>query len=74
MTIGQRIDEIRNMRHLSLQQLSIKSHVPSCTICSWIYRDIQPTIGGLIKIADALNVSLDDLVGREFPREEPTYD
>lgn len=34
----------------------------------------EPNLSDLVKIADFLNVSLDDLVGREFPAKDPLVD
>ena len=73
-TYGQNINRFRTERNLTIRQLSAMARVSESTLTSWIYRDIHPDIDGLIKLADTFNVSLDELVGREFPREEPTDD
>lgn len=64
MTIGQHINLVRNKKNLSLDQLSEISGVSKNTIVSWIYQGHHPDIFLLICVADALNVTLDELVGR----------
>ena len=64
MTIGQHINLVRNKRNMTLKQLSEKSGVSEWTLCAWIYQGAAPTILLLICVADALDVSLDELVGR----------
>lgn len=66
MTIGQHINLIRNRRGMTLDQLAKLSGVSKNTLISWIYHDKNPNIEPLIKVANALNVSLDELVGREW--------
>ena len=72
MTYGQRINFFRNQRDLTIRQLSAMARVAEPTLASWIYRDTHPDIDSLIKLADVFNISLDELVGRNFPREEST--
>ncbi len=70
MTIGEAIKKARTDRGLSRGMLSIKSGIAVSTITSWEKLGIYPTITLLIRIADALNVSLDELVGRTTPKQK----
>lgn len=71
MTIAQHIDLARSKRGLSIRALAEKSYVSQNTIAGWIYRGTHPDIELLIAVADVLEISLDELVGREFPKEAP---
>lgn len=64
MTIGQHINLARNKRDITIKQLAEMSGVNESTLASWIYHGHHPDIGLLICVADALNISLDELVGR----------
>ena len=64
LTTGQHINLVRNKRDITLDQLAEISGVSKNTIVSWIYHGHNPDIKLLIKIADALGVTLDELVGR----------
>ena len=68
MTIGQRINLIRCERDMSLDQLAEKANVSKNTICSWIYRGVHPDIELLCSVADVLQVSLDELAGRNYTK------
>ena len=66
MTIGQRINFARYERNMSLDELAQKSNVSKNTIVGWIYHGSHPDIELLIAVADALEMSLDELVGRKI--------
>ena len=65
MTYGQHINQARLNANMTLQQLADKSYVSINTLICWIYRGVHPDLELLILVADALNVSLDELVGRK---------
>lgn len=69
-TYGQRINQFRIERNLTIRQLSAMARITEATLNSWIYRGVHPDIDHLIKLADTFGVSLDELVGRTFPKEE----
>ena len=73
MTIGQHINLARNKRNITIDELVEKSGVSKWTICSWIYQGHEPTITLLICVADVLNISLDELVGRTYKDNEMKY-
>jgi transcriptional regulator with XRE-family HTH domain len=64
MTVGTRLNIIRQKRGLTLAQLAQKANVSVYTLNSWIYRDIHPDIEVLSTVADILDCSLDELAGR----------
>ena len=64
MTIGESIKKAREDKGYSLNKLSMKSGIFFTTISSWEQGRAFPTIINLIPIADALGVTLDELVGR----------
>lgn len=65
-TIGKRLAEIRKNRNFKQTDLAEKLNV-SQQVISNIERGVTaPDIEQLKKIADIYNISLDDLVGREF--------
>lgn len=68
MTIGQRINEIRIERNMTMRQLAKSSGVSYDTINSWVYRGYHPDIELLIMVADVFGVTLDELVGRKFEK------
>lgn len=70
MTIGQHINFARLECNLTLDELAAMSNVSKSTIASWIYHDHYPTIDLLIRVADALEISLDKLVGRNYGHKE----
>lgn len=70
MTIGQYINLARNKKNLTVKQLAEKSGVCHGTLTSWIYHGHHPDIVLLICVADALEISLDELVGRKYERKE----
>ena len=75
MTVGQRLNIIRQMRGLTLAQLAQKANVSVHTINSWIYRDVHADIELLAQVADILNCSLDEIAGRtEIKRGENYVD
>ena len=64
MTIGQAIKKTRKDKGYTLEALSKKSGIPLSTINAWELDDSVPGVILLSCIADALNVSLDSLIGR----------
>ena len=70
MTTGQRINIARMQKNLTLQDLADKSGVSCSTIIGWIYRNTDPKLKMLVKIADVLEMTLDDLVGRKLSNEQ----
>lgn len=64
MTIGQSIKKARKSRKLKQVELAEKARVSPQTISYWECDRIRPTIDLLICVADVLDITLDELVGR----------
>lgn len=62
MTIGNNIDRIRKERHLSSADLAALIGVDPSTISNWQSGRRIPTIDYAVRIADSLNITLDELV------------
>jgi transcriptional regulator with XRE-family HTH domain len=68
LVIGEAIKKARLEKGYSRERLSLKAHVSHQNIFKWESGKAYPNIINLIPIADALNVSLDELVGRRCER------
>lgn len=64
MTIGQRINQARMERGLTIDGFAEKTNISRNTIVMWIYRGVHPDIDALIVVADVFGMTLDELVGR----------
>lgn len=71
MTIGDRIQETRKSRGLNQEQLAELASLNRVTIAKYESGRIEPGAQALARIADALEVSIDYLLGRD---EEPETD
>ena len=69
MTIGERIRKYRKEREWTQADLAFEADVLSVYISYYETGRTLPSIINLIAIADALEVSLDDLVGRKVKNE-----
>lgn len=65
MTIGEAIKKARKNRGLSRAQLAKKSGVSLPTLAQWESDKFIPTVLLLSYVADVLEMSIDDLIGRE---------
>ena len=64
MTIGQAIKKRIDESGMTIRQVAIKAGISPETIYQWIVGGDYPNVFPLICIADVLEVSLDELVGR----------
>lgn len=64
LTIGEAMKKARLKKGYSRTQLSVKARTATQNIFQWETGKAYPSIINLIPIADALNISLDELVGR----------
>ena len=63
---GTEIKRIRKERKLTQNEVAAATNLPQTTI-SWIEKDKGiPNIDQLVKLADYYQISLDELIGREF--------
>lgn len=70
MPFGESLKKLRTDRNISATQLAKKIGINSQTIYQWEWGIAEPRLSFLIWIADALEVSLDELVGRTVPSNE----
>lgn len=63
MIIGERIKELRNIRNLTQKELSKKANIAEITIRNYEANKYKPKIEQMRKLALALNVSVDSLMG-----------
>ena len=73
--IGKRIRLYRKMKHITQEELAKKVGVAAPTITRYETGDRQPSIRQIRKIASALDVSIDELIGmgqveQEAPKEQ----
>ena len=61
MTIGEKINELRKEKNMTLLELSKKSGISSATLTNWKLGKTQPQPVDLKKVADALDVDLQEL-------------
>lgn len=64
MTVGESIKKARRDRGFTQIQLSVLSGVSTQAITAWETGRMSPSIISLIPVANVLNISLDELVGR----------
>jgi transcriptional regulator with XRE-family HTH domain len=67
LELGARLKRLRLERRLSQGQLAKMSGIPKGTVIQWEYGLRVPLLEAAAKLADALEVSLDELVGRPTP-------
>ena len=70
MTIGQHINNARLKKGITLDELAKRSNVPKDTIGSWIYENRTPRVDRLFDLADALEISIDELVGHDLTKNQ----
>ena len=66
--MGQRLYELRSRRGLTQVGLARKADVTTAAVRNWEKGKRTPSFDMAIKLADALEVTLDELAGREPPR------
>jgi transcriptional regulator with XRE-family HTH domain len=65
--MGERIKDLRERAGLTQAALAKKAGVPLGSLRCWEYAQRQPLLGAAVKLADALNITLDELAGRSPP-------
>ena len=66
--LNEQIREIRKAKKLSQVELAERLGVTKQSVSNWENDNIQPSVEMLVKIADALCVSTDFLLGRDTKR------
>ena len=64
MTIGQSIQKARRDKGYTVPQLAFKAGVGAGTIKFWEMDKCAPNLVSAISVANVLNITLDELVGR----------
>jgi transcriptional regulator with XRE-family HTH domain len=66
LTIGEAIKKARVAKRYTKADLARKTGLSYQTLDKWEKGKTYPNVFNLIPIADVLNISLDELVGRDF--------
>lgn len=66
LTIGQAMRKARKSKKITQEKLAEITGYSQNVICKWETDKQMPKITSVIDIADALGVSVDELVGRKF--------
>ena len=66
MNIGQSLISNRKKLNLTLKQVEEKTNISSQNLSRWERNEVLPNIDFCIKLADCYQISLDELVGRDF--------
>lgn len=70
MPFGERLKKLREERKIPATQLAKKIGISPQTIYQWEWGVSEPRLSYLVWLADALKISLDELVGRTVPSNE----
>ena len=65
MTIGEAIKKARKSKGITQKDLAKKTGLSQCVISWWETNRVTPTVILLMCVADVLEVTLDELVGRK---------
>ena len=65
LTIGESIRRARKKKGISSRELSMKTGYDPTCVSKWENDKAVPKITSMIDIADALGISIDELVGHE---------
>src|ERR1051326_2072224 len=68
MAMGVGLKKLRQERGLSQAQLAQLSGIPKGTLLQWEYGLRTPMLDAAVRLADALEITLDELAGREPPK------
>lgn len=72
---SKRLKETRELRRLNQEQLAVKAGLPSTAISHFESEARKPSFDNLRKLADALEVSIDYLMGRtDEPKGEKAHE
>ena len=60
-----KISEYRKMKGISQKDFAEKLGVSAGNLCEWEKGRIEPSINALIKMSELLDISVDELIGKE---------
>ncbi len=72
MNLGEKIYQLRTEKNLSQGDLADRLDVSRQSVSKWENNTAVPDLDKLIKICDIFEISLDELTGRENPKEKST--
>ena len=65
---------IREQKKLSQNKLAELSNVNQTTIARWENEEISPSLDNIYDVANALNISIADLTGKDLTKEPQQFD
>jgi transcriptional regulator with XRE-family HTH domain len=68
--MGERLQKLRLAKGLSQSQLAKAAGIPAGTLKSWEHGRRTMLFDAAVKLADALDVSLDELAGRKWTKKK----
>jgi len=71
MELGERIYKLRTERNLSQGDLADRLQVSRQSVSKWENNTAVPDLDKLIKMCDIFEISLDEITGREKPKDKP---
>lgn len=71
MTLGERIRSLRMQKNLSQEELAEKLDVSRQSVSKWENDTATPDLDKLVKLSDLFEVTLDELVRGESPKQTP---
>ncbi len=71
MDLGEKIYKLRTENNLSQGDLAEKLDVSRQSVSKWENNTAVPDLDKLIKLCDIFEISLDELTGREIPKQKP---
>jgi transcriptional regulator with XRE-family HTH domain len=66
-TVGERLQRLREALGLTQEQLGRAAGVPPTSLRNYEQNRRQPRLDAAVKLADVLDISLDELAGRTWP-------
>ena len=73
-----KISEYRKMKGITQKDFAEKLGISAGNLCEWEKGRIEPSINALIKMSELLDISVDELLGKEnvavFNRQDDKYE
>ena len=72
MNYGEAIKENRLIRGITLKELEKATGINNGNISRWERNEVIPSIDACTKLADFYEISIDELIGRDYNRKNST--
>ncbi len=72
MAISERIFELMKEKNLTQKEFSKRAHIPESTVSDWKKKGNTPSAEKLVDIANALQISINELLGESVPKNDGT--